>query len=197
MSTVTVAPTVELSNVPPRVRLDVTDSGTPNLFATTVMRLDPDGALRPVRTQDGAPLTLGTSGSNRVGLVYDYEAPYGAPVSYSTLESPSTVSNPVTVDESRVWLVHPGVPALSLPITVAEIGERKRSRACSTRWAAPLRWSSLTAAARRSPWSSRPDRWTTLDAIRRTALRRLPGAAEHARTGWGSGSRRPTSRSAT
>ena len=126
MSTVTVVPTVELTNVPPRVRLDVTDTGTPNLFATTVNRLDPDGVLRPVRTTDGNPLTLSTSGSDRVGLLYDYEMPYGASVSYSTVESPGTVSAAVTVDESRAWLVHPGVPALSMPITIASIGARTR-----------------------------------------------------------------------
>lgn len=126
MSTVTAVPTVELSNVPPRVRLDVTDTGTPNLFAATVTRLDPDGVQRPVRTTDGNPLTLSTSGSNRVGLVYDYEAPYGQAVTYSTLESPGTVSAAVTVDETRPWLVHPGIPALSLPIRVGTLGSRSR-----------------------------------------------------------------------
>lgn len=126
MSTVTVVPTVEPANWPPRVRLDVTDTGTPNLNATTVVRLDPDGVLRPARTEDGNPLPLTTSGANRVGLLYDYEPPYQVPVSYTTLESPTTVSAEVTVPESRVWLIPPGIPELALPITVAEIGERTR-----------------------------------------------------------------------
>lgn len=126
MSTVSVVATVELSNVPPRIKLDVTDTGTPNLFTATVTRLDPDGVNRPVRTPDGNPLTLVTSGANRVGTVYDYEAPYGAPVSYSTQESPGTVSASVTVNESRVWLVPPGVPSLAMPITVADFGNQTR-----------------------------------------------------------------------
>lgn len=129
MSTVTVVPTVELSNVPPRVRLDVTDTGSPSIFSTTVMRLNPDGRTVPVRTNDGNPLTLSTSGSDRVGLIYDYEPPFGAAVSYLTLESAGTVSTQVTVPETRVWLIHPGVPELSMPITVARFGTRSRKTA--------------------------------------------------------------------
>jgi hypothetical protein len=106
MSTVTVVPTVEAGNVPPRVRLDVTDTGSPSVFATTVTRLTPDGA----------PLTLITSGANRVGLVYDYEVPFAAGVRYSTLESPTVISSEVTVPVGRPWLIHPGVPALSMPV---------------------------------------------------------------------------------
>lgn len=126
MSTVTVVPTVEASNSPPRVRLNITDTGTPNVTATTVTRLDPDGRTRPVRTADGNPLTLTTSGSNRVGLLYDYEVPFGAPVTYSTLESPTVLAAPVTVAVTRVWLIHPGVPELSTTITVAALGPRAR-----------------------------------------------------------------------
>ncbi|WP_372728978.1 hypothetical protein [Nocardioides sp.] len=127
MSSVTVVPTVEPSTTPPRVKLDVTDTGSPNLFAATVTRLDPDGVVRVVRTLDGEPLTLVTSGANRVGTMYDNEAPYGAPVTYSTLESPANLSTPVTVDEDRVWLIHPGAPALSMPISVAAFGARTRA----------------------------------------------------------------------
>lgn len=127
MSTVTVAPTVDMASTPPRVRLDVTDTGTsPSIFSTTVTRLDPDGVLRTVRTPDGNPLTLTTSGATRVGLLYDYAAPYGQPVSYSTQESPGTVSAAVTVGETRSWLLHPGVPTLSQPITIGDLAERLR-----------------------------------------------------------------------
>lgn len=119
MSTITVVPTVEPFNSPPRVRLDVTDTGSsPAYTSATVLRLDPDGVQRTVRTNDGNPLPLSTSGSTRVGLVYDYEPPYGSLVSYSTLESPGTVSAEVTVDETRPWLIHPGVPELSMPISM-------------------------------------------------------------------------------
>lgn len=126
MSTVTVTATVELSNTPPRVKLDVTDIGTPNLFAVTVTRLDPDGRVVPVRTADGNPLTLTTSGANRVGLLYDYEMPYGSVVTYSTEESPSTTSAEVTVAETRTWLIHPGVPAISVPVTISSLSARAR-----------------------------------------------------------------------
>jgi hypothetical protein len=116
VSTVTVAPTVDLTSTPPRVQLTVTDTGTPALFATTVTRLDPDGVWRNVRTPDGNPLVLTTSGANRVGTLFDYEAPYGTPLAYSTLESAGTVSAPVTVNETRAWLIDPSTPALSVTI---------------------------------------------------------------------------------
>jgi len=118
MSTVSVVATVEASNVPPRVRLDVTDTGTPNLFSTTVTRLNPDGTTVNVRTSDGNPLTLSTSGTNRVGLLYDYEMPFQQSVTYSTVETPGSSSAAVTVPESRVWLIHPGIPSLSLPVVL-------------------------------------------------------------------------------
>jgi hypothetical protein len=127
MSVVTVTATVEADSVPPRVRLDVTDIGSPNLLQVTVTRLDPDGRTTPVRTNDGEPLTLTTAGANRVGLLYDYEAPYGSAVSYSTVESPTTTSAEVTVAEGRVWIIHPGVPPLSMPVSVATMGNRLRA----------------------------------------------------------------------
>jgi len=115
--TITVAPTVDTANSPPRVRLDVTSSASET--SARVMRLDPDGVQRPVRTGDGNPLQLSVTGATGTGLVYDYEVPYGAKVTYSTLESPGTVSAQVTVPEVRPWLIHPGVPARSMPVTFA------------------------------------------------------------------------------
>lgn len=126
MADVTVTPTVELGGTVPRVRLDVVDANIPERFAASVVRHDPDGRVVPVRTPDGEALVLQTSGVTRVGLVYDYEAPYGEPVTYSTLESPAIVSAPVTVAETRVWLNHPGVPELSRPVVVQEFGARAR-----------------------------------------------------------------------
>ena len=122
MSTVTVAATVEAANVPPRVRLNITDSGTPAVTSVTVTRLNPDGSTTPVRTYDGNPLGLSSS----TGLLYDYEMPYGAPVSYSTVETPANSSAQVTVPISDVWLIHPGVPALSQPVVAAGITARIR-----------------------------------------------------------------------
>lgn len=126
MSTVNIVATAEPDNLPPRIRLDVTDVGSPNLFSVTVNRLDPDGRLVPVRTTDGNPLTLTTSGINRVGLLYDYEMPYDAVVTYSTVEDPATSSAEATIPETRAWLIHPGVPTLSTPITIAKMGARTR-----------------------------------------------------------------------
>lgn len=127
MSTVTVVPTVEPSNDPPRIRLDVTDTGAPNLFQTTVVRNDPDGRQVPVRTTDGGPLQLTTSGADRIGLLYDYEPQFGASVTYSTLESPATVSASVSLSSARAMLIHPGVPELSRQITIMEAGARQRA----------------------------------------------------------------------
>lgn len=117
MSTVTVAATVEASNVPPRVRLDVTSS---DATSTTLTRLNPDGTTTPVRTADGNPLPI-TGGT---ALIYDYEMPLARSVTYGSLESPASTSAAVTVDSSLVWLVHPGVPALSMPVMIKEFGER-------------------------------------------------------------------------
>jgi hypothetical protein len=110
-ATITVTPTVEAGNWPPRVRLDVAQSGSPAAAATTINRINPDGSLTPVRTSDGNPLPL-----SPIGLAYDYEMPYQSGVSYTTVESPLVVSSQVVVPESRVWLIHPGVPALSVPV---------------------------------------------------------------------------------
>jgi hypothetical protein len=96
--------------LPARVRLDV--SASAGETSTTVTRLNPDGTTTAVRTTDGNPLPL----SAGTGLIYDYEMFYGQLVSYSSLETPGTVSASVEVDQSQVWLVHPGVPALSQPL---------------------------------------------------------------------------------
>ncbi|WP_100499688.1 hypothetical protein [Geodermatophilus chilensis] len=129
MSTVTVTPTVEPStgpDDPPRIRLDVVDTGDPAVTQVTVTRTGPDGVVVPVRTGDGAPLPLATSGTTRIGTLYDYEAPLGAPVAYSSIESPGVASAQVVVDADDVWLIHPGVPALSRPVLAAGISERTR-----------------------------------------------------------------------
>jgi hypothetical protein len=119
MSTITVTATVEPNAVPPRVRLNVADTGSPALTSTTITRSNPDGTTTTVRTSDGQPLAL-TSGA---GLVYDNEVQFQAAVSYSSVESPTLVTSPVTIPENRIWLIDPGVPALSMPITVAVFGD--------------------------------------------------------------------------
>jgi hypothetical protein len=106
--TVTVTAVSQPANIPPRVQLTVT--GTTEK-TTTVTRLNGDGSSVPVRTSDGGPLVL--SGAT---TLYDYEMGFGEAVSYSSLESPSTVSTQVAVAVAQVWLIHPGVPGLSMPV---------------------------------------------------------------------------------
>jgi len=108
-----VTATAEPANPVPRVRVDVVDSG--GATAVTVTRLHPDGRTFPVRTADGGPLPLTASGSDQVGTLYDYEAPFGVPVIYSTTET-VTGTSPATLTVGDVWLIHPGVPELSQPV---------------------------------------------------------------------------------
>lgn len=107
---ITVTPTVDLANSPARVSLVV--SASAGETSTTITRLNPDGTTSTVRTSDGNPLVL----SSGAGSLYDYEMPYGQLVSYSSLETPANVSAQVTVAQPQAWLVHPGVPSLSLPL---------------------------------------------------------------------------------
>lgn len=114
MSVISVTATVDTVNVPARVQLNVTDTGSPAFTSTTITRLNPDGTTSPVRTSDGNPAPL----SGGTALLYDYEAPYGQSVTYSSLETPANVSAAVTVPASQVWLIHPGTPSLSRPINL-------------------------------------------------------------------------------
>jgi hypothetical protein len=73
----------EPGNVPPRIALELT---WPEAPTATVERLDPDGRWRPVRT--GEPATI-----VETWLGYDYEAPYGDPVSYRATSGDGLVIN--------------------------------------------------------------------------------------------------------
>lgn len=124
--TVTITPTVNLASTPPSVSLAILDSTGANT-SLTVQRMDPDGVLRPVRTTDGNALPLTVSGATRVGSLIDYEPPYGQSVYYTTAEVTSVASAAVTVAVSKAWLTHPGIPSLSVAITVAGMSDRKRA----------------------------------------------------------------------
>lgn len=153
--TITVVATLEASNAPPRVRLDVTSVGGGNLQAT-VTRLGADGRTVPVRTADGNPLPLTVSGSDRVGLAYDYEAAYGTTVQYGTGEfGPS--GSPLLVDVSQPWLIHVGIPTLSQPVTFGEGSFAEELLTVSRGVFRPLGRSSVvvvTDGARKDPQSS-------------------------------------------
>lgn len=109
--TVTVVATPDPTNFPPRMQLVVTATTEKS---ATVTRLNGDGSTVPVRTSDGGPLTI-TGGT---ATFFDYEMPFGVAVSYSSLESPASISSQVAVTVSKVWLIHPGVPGLSMPINL-------------------------------------------------------------------------------
>jgi hypothetical protein len=111
-ATLTVTP--DLTNSPPRVRLDVAVPGGAGVSAL-ITRLDPDGRTQVVRLAGPAEMT----GLAWVG--YDYEAPYGSSVTYTatvTYTNPGTIVESASalsaLDVSDVWLIHPGVPALSM-----------------------------------------------------------------------------------
>jgi hypothetical protein len=125
MATITVTTTPQPNNVPPRVKIDIVDSGAPAINSVTVTCTDVTGNVETVRTSDGNPLTLVTSGTTRVGTIYHYEMDLGSPVTYSTVEKP-LVTSTTQVDSSLVWLVHPGIPALSMPINVASFDTKVR-----------------------------------------------------------------------
>lgn len=115
--TLTVTP--EPANVPPRVRIDI-DDASGALTEVTVRRLDPDGRYRNVRTSDDAALPL----DGGAATIYDYEAPFGQPVTYSlTVAGSPTVT--VTLDVADIWLVHLQVPSRSARVPkVTDLGNR-------------------------------------------------------------------------
>jgi hypothetical protein len=96
---------------PPRAVIFVNNcSGT----TAQIYRTDPNGSQTPVRGGDPATLTSGQwTGS-------DYEMPYNQGVTYTVV--PDDLSTPASavaapVESPQPWLIHPGVPALSLPVT--------------------------------------------------------------------------------
>lgn len=130
MATVTVTATPEPEARPPRARIDVVDVGNaPAVTAVTVTRTI-GGQTVAVRSNDGNPLQLNPAGADtRRGVIYDPELPFGEVATYSTLQQPGSVSEPVSVDSEEIWLVHPGLPILSRPIRlrVGSFGTRKRA----------------------------------------------------------------------
>jgi hypothetical protein len=115
MANPTLTVTPEPGNTPPRVRLDIADAGTPAVATVTPRRTEPDGSTAPVRTPTGVGFALTASGTSRVGTLYDYEMPLGAPVAYTLDENPA-VAGSARVDSEAVWLIHPGVPSRSIAV---------------------------------------------------------------------------------
>jgi hypothetical protein len=113
MATIALVATPQPGNIPPRVRLDVTATGTPTVAAVTVTRLDPDGRWRRVRTADDGPQPL-TSGT---ATLYDPEAPAGTPVTYTVAQENQPTASAV-LPAAGPWLIHPGVPSRSVPLAL-------------------------------------------------------------------------------
>lgn len=113
-----ISTSVDLVNEPPRVAIFV--SGAPGATAQ-IMRTDPDGAMRPVRGGDPAPLTVGQ------WIGYDYEMPYGAPTTYTVVPSDGSANAFVAtaaVATTQARLIHPGQPSLSIQIRGIKRGDR-------------------------------------------------------------------------
>lgn len=110
-ATFTLTATAQPTNDPPRVQLDVTETGTPVISAVTINRTDVDGRVRPVRTTDGGPLPV----SGGVAQIFDYEIPYGTTATYQVVENNAPTAG-ATLDVDVPWLIHLGVPSRSLTI---------------------------------------------------------------------------------
>lgn len=162
--------TPNLVSNPPSIRLDLTDPANA-VTSATVLRLLPDGTSAAVRTPDGKPLTLTTSGTAKVASLDDREAPYGQPVTY--VANNTAFAGPVTLDEDQAWLINPGNPERSLPIEVWEIGATRRKAAALGTFEVIGRERPIviTDGRRRSPETSITVRTRTLGQI--AALDRL------------------------
>lgn len=115
--------TYEPTNSPPRISLHLT--GATGSTATITRRND-NGTTYSVRTAN--PLTL-VSGE---GQAYDYESPFRQGGVYTaTMTDGSTAT--VTVvglweyGVNTPWLIHPGIPDRSMPVTVQSIGSRTQT----------------------------------------------------------------------
>lgn len=102
----------------PRVKVDVSWGDAPLPSQVRLYRVDPDGTRRVVR--QGDPLLV--SGSPRIGTAYDYEAPFDLAVTYVAVKEDTgleVASGSVTSTSGGIpWLIHPGLPELSQPLTV-------------------------------------------------------------------------------
>lgn len=106
MSTLTL--TAEPGTIPPRVKIEISTGS-----AATITALD----LR----RDGEPVrSLPSLGLSTV-VIYDYEASYGVPVTYTAEVTKSvgsdSLSGSVTLSSDLLWLVHPRQPSLSFPVS--------------------------------------------------------------------------------
>lgn len=105
MSTMTL--TAEPANLPPRVKI-VVATGTAATITGLVLRRDGQSVRQ-----------LPDLGFTSV-VVYDYEASYGVPVTYTaqvtTTVGVESLSASVTMTVDSAWLIHPRQPTISVPV---------------------------------------------------------------------------------
>lgn len=159
--------TVEPGTRPPRIRLDVADDRHTPATQVTITRRDPDGRSYPVRTGDGGPLPL----SGGTGTIYDYEAPYGAGVTYTADVTGATAAT-AELDIDDVWLIHPGVPARSVQIRITSLPEEDQPTA-STLYQILGRQDPLPISSGARPLPSGPMGLRTTTDAQRRALKLL------------------------
>lgn len=108
-------------------RVGVTLSGwvSPANGAITVMRVHPDTTEWVVR---GFGSTSGGA-----AFAWDYEAPFGVPVSYYAMDGTTkVVSSAVTIVSTQMMLRVPGLPSLDVPISLVRKPRRKYPRPAVT-----------------------------------------------------------------
>lgn len=105
------------TNSPPRVLLQVFNAGTAT--SGQILRYGADNHPVPVRQGDPAALSSGA------WVGYDYEIRYNQPARYEFVPSTGSrlVSDTTQLNVAQAWLVHPGVPSLSCPVTVKLLDE--------------------------------------------------------------------------
>jgi hypothetical protein len=114
----TITATQEPDNDPPRVRLDVTTTGTATaLFSIT--RTDPDGRSRRVILAANPRFT------SSAATVYDYHAPFNQTCTWVIAsESATASSSSVALTSAVSWLIHRTNSSLSVQIdAVAELAD--------------------------------------------------------------------------
>src|SRR5882762_5186777 len=107
-----------------RVQLALNWTG---MTSATVTRADPDGSINPVRS--GNPATLVAA----AWTDFDYEAPVGVTANYTAVSNTGAVlTASAAVSDTpvgKVWLKHPGKPALNMKVDVSAPGIENQTRA--------------------------------------------------------------------
>lgn len=104
-------------NAPPRVQITLALPTGYDSTDFTIVVTDPIDVTRIVRSCESI-----TAGGESAWVGYDYEAPYGVPLTYGVVFQPMSgapvgyTAPDITLSPSVAWLVHPGKPSLSIPL---------------------------------------------------------------------------------